>query len=147
MLYLTQHPDLAFSAARIQTREVAGANFKYSKILGLPYLGAGMVDVPPHGSKRSKNSRRMHMVFCVLSGKVNVTVGDAEFSISKGGVWMVPRGEQLFCFLRFLSTPRVSFFSFLVLFLLHQSQPCCIAGPGRKAANANLESVCKTTYV
>lgn len=72
---------------------MAGANFRYSKILGLPYFGAGMVDVPPHGSKRSKNSRRMYMAFCLLSGKVSATVGDAEFKISKGGVWMVPRGE------------------------------------------------------
>ncbi|KAH7025453.1 Mif2/CENP-C like-domain-containing protein [Macrophomina phaseolina] len=89
----SRNEDIAFSAAKIQTREVRGANFQYSKLLGLPYLGAGMVDLPPHGSKRSKNSRKMHMVFCVLTGKVNATVGETVFSISKGGVWMVPRGN------------------------------------------------------
>lgn len=92
-LWLTRHTELAYSAVKLQTREVAGANFRYSKILGIPFFGAGMVDIPPHGSKRSKNSRRMYMTFCLLSGKVSVTVGDNEFSISKGGVFMVPRGE------------------------------------------------------
>ncbi|KAB2573021.1 Centromere protein 3 [Lasiodiplodia theobromae] len=88
-----RHEELAYSAVKLQTREVAGANFRYSKILGTPFFGAGMVDIPPHGSKRSKNSRRMYMAFCLLSGKVSVTVGDNEFSISKGGVFMVPRGN------------------------------------------------------
>ncbi|KAF2145897.1 uncharacterized protein K452DRAFT_340399 [Aplosporella prunicola CBS 121167] len=85
--------DLAFSATRIQTREVKSGNFRYAKIIGIPFFGAGMVDIPAHGSKRAKNSRRMHMAFCLLSGKVEVTVGDNLFSISKGGVWLVPRGE------------------------------------------------------
>ncbi|OMP86715.1 Centromere protein 3 [Diplodia seriata] len=88
-----RNEDIAYSAAALETREVAGANFRYSKVLGIPYFGAGVVDIPPHGAKRSKNSRRMYMAFCLLSGKVSVTVGDNEFSISKGGVWMVPRGE------------------------------------------------------
>ncbi|KAL1622299.1 mitotic fidelity of chromosome transmission-related protein [Neofusicoccum ribis] len=85
--------ELAYSAARLQTKEVAGATFRYAKIVGLPYFGAGMVDIPPNGCKRLKNSRRMFMAFCLMFGKVTVTVGDSEFSISKGGVWMVPRGE------------------------------------------------------
>lgn len=150
MLCLTRRLDIAFSAAKIQTREVRGANFQYSKLLGLPYLGAGMVDLPPHGSKRSKNSRKMHMVFCVLTGKVNATVGETVFSISKGGVWMVPRGKQSF---RLVLTTY--FASVIRSFpsvssppsLPHHRQRFCIAGPDRRTANANPESVCKTTYV
>lgn len=75
----------------------------------LPFFGSGIVELPPEGFKRAKNSRKMQMVFFVHQGKVLVTVGppalenggggnDAEtneFAISKGGVWVVPRGMLL----------------------------------------------------
>ena len=44
------------------------------------------------GIKKSKNARRMQMVFFVHTGKVHVEVANREFSISKGGIWQVPRG-------------------------------------------------------
>lgn len=64
----------------------------------LPFFGSGVVELPPEGFKRAKNSRRMQMVFFVHEGKVLVQVGPAgtegnEFAISKGGVWVVPRGK------------------------------------------------------
>ena len=77
----------------------------------LPFFGSGVVEVPPQGFKRAKNSRKMQMVFFVHEGKVLVTVGPPavngregesetnEFAVSKGGVWVVPRGE--FGFLAF----------------------------------------------
>lgn len=88
------------------TRDVAGSAFQYAKIMTLPFFGSGIVELPPDGFKRAKNSRKMQMVFFVHQGKVLVTVGppalenggagnDAEtneFAISKGGVWVVPRG-------------------------------------------------------
>lgn len=52
-----------------------------------------MVDLPPRGIKRLKNSRKMQMVFFVFYGRVMVKVGDTNFSIGKGGMWQVPRGE------------------------------------------------------
>lgn len=75
----------------------------------LPFFGSGIVELPPEGFKRAKNSRKMQMVFFVHDGKVLVTVGPPsveqngrggsgndtetnEFAISKGGVWVVPRG-------------------------------------------------------
>jgi hypothetical protein len=75
----------------------------------LPFFGSGIVELPPEGFKRAKNSRKMQMVFFVHEGKVLVTVGPPaveqndrgvsggeaetnEFAISKGGVWVVPRG-------------------------------------------------------
>ncbi|KAJ9641781.1 mitotic fidelity of chromosome transmission- protein [Coniosporium tulheliwenetii] len=85
--------ELAFAASTLETREVANANFQYAKILSLPFFGIGMVDVPPGGFKRAKNTRRMQLAFFVHYGKVSVTVGENEFSISKGGVWQVPRGN------------------------------------------------------
>lgn len=60
--------------------------------MNLSFFGAGLVEVPPEGHKRMKNSRRMQMVFFVHEGKVTVEVGDVRFGMSKGGVWQVPRG-------------------------------------------------------
>jgi centromere protein C len=64
----------------------------------IPFFGAGVVEVPPEGYKRAKNSRKMQMVFFVHEGKVTVEVGATgmevnQFGISKGGVWIVPRGK------------------------------------------------------
>jgi hypothetical protein len=87
----------------------------------LPFFGSGIVELPPEGFKRAKNSRKMQMVFFVHEGKVLVTVGPPaveqngrgvsggeaetnEFAISKGGVWVVPRGMFLL-FFPFFSFP------------------------------------------
>lgn len=103
--------DIAFASSAVITRDVAGAAFQYAKIQTLPFFGSGIVELPPEGFKRTKNSRKMHMAFFVHEGKVLVTVGPPatdsdkqqqpetnEFAISKGGVWIVPRG-MFFVFL------------------------------------------------
>ena len=54
-----------------------------------------MVEIPPDGYKRMKNSRKMQMVFFVHEGKVTVDIEDVQFGMTKGGVWQVPRGEFL----------------------------------------------------
>ncbi|KAM0713500.1 hypothetical protein Q7P37_010462 [Cladosporium fusiforme] len=99
--------DIAFASSSILTRDVAGSAFQYAKIMTLPFFGSGIVELPPDGFKRAKNSRKMQMVFFVHEGKVLVTVGPPtvdssgqepetnEFAISKGGVWVVPRGMFL----------------------------------------------------
>lgn len=86
-----------------------------------------MVEIPPDGYKRMKNSRKMQMVFFVHEGKVTVDIEDVQFGMTKGGVWQVPRGEffyfsfchfasffSLFCFVfaegtavRGVSSPQV----------------------------------------
>ncbi|KAL8829813.1 MAG: hypothetical protein Q9191_001792 [Dirinaria sp. TL-2023a] len=90
--------ELAYSARAIQMREVAGQTgqgFLFAKTLTLPFFGSGMVDLPPGGSKRSKNSRKMHMVFFVFYGRILVEMGTppTRFGIGKGGMWQVPRGN------------------------------------------------------
>ena len=84
--------ELALSSAAIQTRDIAGATFKFAKTLTLPFFGSGMVDLPAGSEKKTKNSRRMQMVFFVYFGRVEVTVNDTTFGIGKGGMWQVPRG-------------------------------------------------------
>jgi mannose-6-phosphate isomerase-like protein (cupin superfamily) len=90
--------DVAYSRLAIETREVKNASFKYAKMLSMPFFGTGIVDVPPGGVKRSKNSRKMHMCFFVYSGRVIVEVAGNKFGLAKGGLWQVPRGTLYFHF-------------------------------------------------
>ena len=76
-------------------RDISGAEFRFAKTLTLPFFGSGMVDLPPGGAKRVKNSRKMQMVFFVFYGRVTVDLGTPTqtFSIGRGGMWQVPRGK------------------------------------------------------
>ncbi|KAH9217183.1 kinetochore CENP-C fungal-like protein [Leptodontidium sp. 2 PMI_412] len=85
--------EIALSSAAIITRDIPHASFRFAKTLTLPFFGSGMVDLPAHSMKKSKNSRKMQMVFFVFYGRVQVTVNDNVFSIGKGGMWQVPRGN------------------------------------------------------
>ncbi|KIW67982.1 hypothetical protein PV04_03959 [Phialophora macrospora] len=104
-----QEIEIAHAPAAIPTREVKGSSshdgptFRYAKLLSTRFFGTGLVDLPPGGFKRPKNSRKMHMSFFVVKGRVTVTVGPLggdetgsmnRFSIGKGGFWQVPRGNQ-----------------------------------------------------
>lgn len=80
----------------------------------LPFFGSGLVELPPGGEKRAKNCRKMQMCFFVHEGKVMVEVFAAgegtennQFAISKGGVWVVPRGEFASYFLLFCAFPFI----------------------------------------
>jgi centromere protein C len=101
--------EIAHAPAAIKTREVKGSGlhdgptFRYAKLLSTKFFGTGLVDLPPGGVKRPKNSRKMHMSFFVVKGRVTVTVGPVggedsgsmnRFSIGKGGFWQVPRGKS-----------------------------------------------------
>lgn len=81
-------------------RDISGAEFRFAKTLTLPFFGSGMVELPPEGAKRVKNSRKMQMVFFVFYGRVTVDVGTptTSFSIGKGGMWQVPRGKSVLFF-------------------------------------------------
>ncbi len=100
--------EVAYSFNAVQMRDIGGADFKFAKTLTLDFFGSGMVDLPPEGAKRVKNSRKMQMVFFVFYGRVEVSMGTPlkTFSIGKGGQWQVPRGK-LFCSLSFCITTRV----------------------------------------
>lgn len=90
---LTTITEIAFASLKIEPRENGEGSFRFAKTLTMPFFGSGVVELPPGGFKRSKNSRRMQMMFFVHLGKVSVEVAGTKFGISKGGVWQVPRGE------------------------------------------------------
>ena len=92
--------DLAIAPKGLQSlvKEVKNQTFEYAKTITLPFFHSGMVDIPPGGEKRTKNSRKNHMVFWVFGGRVVVDVSGNEFSVGKGGMWQVPRGESYLLF-------------------------------------------------
>lgn len=85
--------EIAVSSNAIETRDVRDATFRFTKVLSMPFFGAGIVDLPPGAEKKPKNSRKNHMIFFVHYGKVLVTVNETQFRISAGGFWNVPRGK------------------------------------------------------
>ena len=91
--------QLAIADSAIVTREIQDATFCFTKTLNTPFFGTGVVDLPPGGQKKMKNSRKMHMAFFVHSGLVKVNVHKTTFSIGAGGQWFVPRGEFCYHFL------------------------------------------------
>ncbi|KAF2994307.1 hypothetical protein E8E14_002518 [Neopestalotiopsis sp. 37M] len=86
--------ELAISESAIQMKDIKDATFRFAKTLTLPFFGSGIVDLPPHSEKRTKNARKMQMVFFVHYGNVEVTVASTTFRISKGGTFFVPRGNH-----------------------------------------------------
>ncbi|KAI5462232.1 kinetochore CENP-C fungal-like protein [Mariannaea sp. PMI_226] len=101
---------VAVSAEAIQTRDIRDATFRFAKTLTTPFMGAGVVELPPGAEKRPKNSRKMHMVFFVHYGKALVTVNDTQFRITAGGMWFVPRGNY-YSITNDYDTPCSIFFS------------------------------------
>jgi centromere protein C len=87
--------ELAISENAIQLKDIKDATFKFAKTLTLPFFGSGIVDLPPGAEKRPKNSRKMHLVFFVHTGSVQVTIAQTEFGIAKGGMFFVPRGTLM----------------------------------------------------
>ncbi|KAL2863591.1 Cupin domain protein [Aspergillus lucknowensis] len=85
--------DIAYAPSGIETRDVKGATFRFAKLLSSPFIGSGIVELPPGGVKKPKNSKKMHMVFYVVYGRVLVDVSGVQFSAGKGCVFQVPRGN------------------------------------------------------
>ncbi|RAL05005.1 Cupin domain protein [Aspergillus ibericus CBS 121593] len=85
--------DLAYAPAGMETRSVKDSSWRFAKLLSSPFLGSGIVELPPGGVKKPKNSKKMHMVFYICQGRVQVDVSGVRFSAGKGCVFQVPRGN------------------------------------------------------
>ncbi|KAJ5476962.1 hypothetical protein N7539_007106 [Penicillium diatomitis] len=85
--------DIAYAPSGFETREVKGASFRFAKLLSSSFIGSGVVELPPDGVKKPKNSKRMHMVFYVCYGRVQVDISGVQFSAGKGSVFQIPRGN------------------------------------------------------
>lgn len=90
---------------------VANGQFKFTKLGsagGRSGFSWGCIDMDENDIKRSKNSRRMQMVFTVMEGAAEVMVNDNVFTVHRGGVWQVPRGKWSFSSIRFTSPHRLA---------------------------------------
>ncbi|KAJ5169095.1 uncharacterized protein N7482_004689 [Penicillium canariense] len=85
--------DIAYAPSGFETREVKGATFRFAKLLSSSFIGSGVVELPPEGIKKPKNSKKMHMVFYVCYGRVQVDISGVQFSAGKGSVFQIPRGN------------------------------------------------------
>lgn len=73
--------------------DVPDGSFQYTKLASAgDFFNWGIIDLRVDQMKRTKNSRKMHMIFTVQSGTVEVKVHENEFTVHRGGVWQVPRG-------------------------------------------------------
>lgn len=86
--------DIAYAPSGIETREVKDSTFRFAKLLSSSFIGSGVVELPPEGVKKPKNSKKMHMVFYVCHGRVEVDISGVQFSAGKGCVFQVPRGKS-----------------------------------------------------
>ncbi|KAG9204790.1 hypothetical protein G6514_010021 [Epicoccum nigrum] len=87
---------IAWSDKGIKPEPVGDGSFQYARVGGsgpAGFFNWGMIELRADQMKRSKNSRKMHMVFNVLSGALEVKVHENEFTVHKGGIWQVPRGN------------------------------------------------------
>ncbi|OJJ44190.1 hypothetical protein ASPZODRAFT_849409 [Penicilliopsis zonata CBS 506.65] len=85
--------DIAYAPSGIETRGVKNSSFRFAKLLSSSFIGSGIVELGPGGVKKPKNSKKMHMVFYVCHGRVQVDVSGVQFSAGKGCVFQVPRGN------------------------------------------------------
>jgi hypothetical protein len=74
---------------------VPDGSFQYTKLASVgPFFNWGLIELGPDQMKRTKNSRKMHMVWNVQSGTVEAKVHENEFTVHRGGIWQVPRGKH-----------------------------------------------------
>jgi hypothetical protein len=112
---------MAWAPKGINPANVADASFKFTKLGSAgaeSWLSWGFIVLEEDQMKRTKNSRRMHMVFHVESGAVEVKVHENVFTVHRGGVFQVPRGMLiLFSASCLLSLSSFSVTQHLSLFL------------------------------
>jgi centromere protein C len=92
MAFTNTKTEIAYASHNVETREVKDSTFRLGKLLSYSFIGSGIVEIPPKGVKKPKNSKRMHMVFYVSHGRVQVDVNGVQFTAGKGCVFQVPRG-------------------------------------------------------
>ncbi|KAH7412167.1 cupin domain-containing protein [Phaeosphaeria sp. MPI-PUGE-AT-0046c] len=87
--------DIAWAQKGTQLDLVGDGSFHFKKLAGAgSFFNWGLIELTADQMKRTKNCRRMHMVFTLQSGTVEAKVNDNEFTVHKGGIWQVPRGKS-----------------------------------------------------
>lgn len=95
--------DIAWAPKGIGSRlaDTADSSFKFTKLASAgynSYFSWGFIELQPDQMKRTKNNRRLHMVFHIQSGAVEAKVHESMFTVHRGGVFHVPRGKSSISF-------------------------------------------------
>ncbi|TGZ77760.1 hypothetical protein EX30DRAFT_374400 [Ascodesmis nigricans] len=86
--------EIAYSAERILTADVAMGNFRFVKTVTRAGFGTGVLTFRHKEEKRPKNSGTMFLVFYVVAGRASVRIADTQFRVGRGGQFMVPPGNM-----------------------------------------------------
>ncbi|KXS19907.1 hypothetical protein M427DRAFT_66985 [Gonapodya prolifera JEL478] len=79
----------------VALRPIANERYRFAKTFSEgEFCAAGSMLIPAGGEKPAKNTRGNAMVFCVLLGRVTVTINKAEFDAIPGDSFFVPRSNQ-----------------------------------------------------
>ncbi|KAJ7456533.1 Mif2/CENP-C like-domain-containing protein [Mycena latifolia] len=88
---------VAFTAAMFKPTTAAGGAWKFQKIFGDgDFMAAGQLLIPVNGRKPGKGTKDNTYIFFVVQGAVKVVVGETEFILASGGMFMVPRGNSYY---------------------------------------------------
>ncbi|KAF1844663.1 cupin domain-containing protein [Cucurbitaria berberidis CBS 394.84] len=86
---------IAWAEKGLRPLDVPDGSFRYAKLSSVgAFFNWGLIELRADQMKRTKNSRKMHMVFNVQSGTVEVKVHENEFTVHRYGIWQVPRGNM-----------------------------------------------------
>lgn len=79
----------------IKLRNVVGGTHKVASLFDREarFAAGGVLALKPKGSKPAKPSKQNHYFFFVTTGAVKVDISDVVFTVTKGGSFVVPRGN------------------------------------------------------
>jgi len=90
---------IAFSGSAIHPTHPKNSAIKFARVFvegppDAPWLGTGVIELPPGVEKQTKPSKQNSMVFFVAEGAVEATVNKTVVRLKRGGQFLVPRGNN-----------------------------------------------------
>lgn len=85
---------VGYSLPSVNLQQISNQQLKFASLFKEePSFAAGVVEMPAGAEKPVKPSKHNIMSFCILQGKIEVTVNATTFRMKKDGVFIVPRGN------------------------------------------------------
>ena len=86
---------IACTASSVRPRRAFNQSFSFEKVFSIDStMAAGMLQIPPGGSKPTKSSKDNNYVFVVLQGALRIKIHRRTFTIAPGGTFLVPAGNN-----------------------------------------------------
>ncbi|KAI0080507.1 hypothetical protein K474DRAFT_1657637 [Panus rudis PR-1116 ss-1] len=89
-----EEKHVAFRARSFKPQPAKNGEFSFQKMFGEGrYVAAGQITIPPRKTKPTKNAKDNTYVFYVIDGAIRATVHETPYILTKGGSFVVPRGN------------------------------------------------------